>query len=72
MNRFFKIIFIGFLLTLSSVFSQEIKEREREFTVKIQVVDENTRQQIKDARVTVNGRVFKFSNTKARYLVEVN
>ncbi len=70
MNRFFKIIFIGFLLTLSSVFSQEIKEREREFTVKIQVVDENTRQQIKDARVTVNGRVFKFSNTKGRYLVE--
>ncbi|QXP72646.1 histidine kinase [Tenacibaculum sp. AHE15PA] len=70
MNRFFKIVFIGFLFTLSSVFSQEIKESEQEFIVEVQVVDKNMRAQIKDARVTINGRVFKFSNTKGRYLVE--
>ena len=69
MHRFFKIIFIGLLLSLSSVFSQELKEEEKKFTVKVQVVDKDTRQQIKDARVLVDGRVFKFSNIKDGYIV---
>ncbi|CAM1352017.1 histidine kinase [Tenacibaculum insulae] len=70
MNKFLKIVFTLFLLNFSSVFSQDFKEKTQEFSVKVQVVDKNTNQSIKDAIVEVNGRVFNFSNLRGRYIVK--
>ncbi len=62
MSKVFQIVFIVLLLSFSSVFSQD-------FSVKVQVIDDNTNQPIKNAVVEVNGRVFNFSNIEGRYIV---
>ncbi|MDO6745272.1 histidine kinase [Tenacibaculum soleae] len=69
MNRFFKIIFALCLLNFFSGYAQVFEEQKKEFTVKVQVINDNTQQPIKDATVTVNGRIFNFSNIKGRYIV---
>jgi len=70
MNRFLKIVLAVLLLVFSSVFSQDFKERGKEFSVIVQVIDNNTSQPIKDAVVEVNGRVFNFSNLRRRYIIK--
>ncbi|WBX75965.1 histidine kinase [Tenacibaculum ovolyticum] len=70
MNKFLKIVLAVFLLAFSSVFSQNFKEMGKEFSVKVEVIDDNTSQPIKDALVEVNGRVFKFSNIDRKYIVK--
>ena len=62
MKRFFKIIFALCLLNFFSGYAQVFEEQKKEFTVKVQVINDNTQQPIKDATVTVNGRIFNFSN----------
>jgi tetratricopeptide (TPR) repeat protein len=70
MNRLFKISFIILLLSFTSVFSQGFENKLKEFSVKVQVIDENTNQPIKDATVQVNSRFFNFSNPKGYYIVK--
>ena len=70
MNRKFYIVLIICLLKFFSASSQNIEERQKEFLVKVQVVDADTNKQIKDAKVQVNGRSFNFSNIKGRYIVK--
>ncbi|TDQ30225.1 histidine kinase [Tenacibaculum caenipelagi] len=70
MNKVYYIICVIFLLSFSTVFSQIEKNVASEFSVKVQVVNSETHQPIKDARVEVNGRVFYYSDIKGNYTVK--
>jgi len=70
MNKIYYIVFVVFLLSFSTAFSQIESKTSKEFSVKVQVVNNETQQPIKDARVEVNGRVFYYSNIKGDYTVK--
>ncbi|WP_428740725.1 histidine kinase [Tenacibaculum sp.] len=70
MNKLYYIICVLFLLSFSTAFSQTEKNVAKEFSVKVQVVNSETHQPIKNARVEVNGRVFYYSNIKGNYTVK--
>ncbi|MGB1042183.1 MAG: tetratricopeptide repeat-containing sensor histidine kinase [Tenacibaculum sp.] len=70
MSKHFKILILVFLLSFSSVFSQDVRIKSGEFSVKVQVIDEATNQLIKDATVQVGGFTYYFSNIKERYIVK--
>ena len=65
-----KKIYILFLFLSLGVFSQVGKELSKEFSVKVQVVSKETNRPIKDARVEVNGRTFRFSEITGNYTVK--
>ncbi len=69
MNRIFYIVFTAFLLKFSVASSQDLEGSQKEFSVKVKVVDEES-QSIENARVEVNGRTFNFSNIKGAYIVK--
>jgi tetratricopeptide (TPR) repeat protein len=59
-----KHITIFFLFISLIAFSQE-----KEFTVKVRVVDESNNNSIKNAETSVNGRIFMFSEINEEYLI---
>ncbi|NVK09472.1 MAG: histidine kinase [Tenacibaculum sp.] len=65
-----KKIYILFLFLSLGVFPQVGKELSKEFSVKVQVVSKETNRRIKDARVEVNGRTFRFSEITGNYTVK--
>ncbi len=69
MNRIFQIAFTVLLFSFTLVFSQDLENQQKEFLVKVKVVDENNTA-VKDARVEVDGRTFIFSFIKDRYEVK--
>ncbi|MBA6155740.1 histidine kinase [Tenacibaculum sp. S7007] len=69
MNRIFQIAFTVLLFSFTLVFSQDLENQQKEFLVKVKVVDENNTA-VKDARVEVDGRAFIFSFIKDRYEVK--
>ena len=69
MNKFFYIVFIVLLFSFSTIFSQNLEGQQKEFSVKVKVIDEGHKS-VKDARVEVNGHIFNFSNIKGAYIVK--
>lgn len=67
---FYILLFPILLLKFSSLYSQIEKEVSKEFPVKVQVVNSETHQPIKDAKVEVNGRTFQFSEITGSYIVK--
>ncbi|WP_425657486.1 tetratricopeptide repeat-containing sensor histidine kinase [Tenacibaculum ascidiaceicola] len=71
MKKLFYILLLPILLLrFSEVYSQVGKELSKEFSVKVQVVSKETNRPIKDARVEVNGRTFRFSEITGNYTVK--
>ncbi len=71
MKKLFYILLLPILLLrFSEVYSQVGKELSKEFSVKVQVVGKETNRPIKDARVEVNGRTFRFSEITENYTVK--
>lgn len=71
MKKLFYILLLPILLLkFSSVYSQIDKELPKEFSVKVQVVSKETSRPIKDARVEVNGRTYRFSEITGNYTVK--
>nr|WP_299035703.1 tetratricopeptide repeat protein [uncultured Tenacibaculum sp.] len=71
MKKLFYILLLPILLLkFSSVYSQIDKELSKEFSVKVQVVSKETSRPIKDARVEVNGRTYRFSEITGNYTVK--
>ncbi len=69
MNKFCYIIFTVFLFSFTGVFSQNFEEQQKEFLVKVKVVDEDN-EPIKNARVQVDGKPFNYSYIKERYEIK--
>lgn len=70
MKRFLYILVVLLLGSQSSIWAQEESSSERVFSVKVKVIDENTNLPIKNANVSVNGKLFLFSSLKDRYIIK--
>ncbi|CAL2103492.1 Sensor histidine kinase [Tenacibaculum sp. 190130A14a] len=70
MKRFLYILVVLLLGSQSSIWAQEESSSERVFSIKVKVIDENTNLPIKNANVSVNGKLFLFSSLKDRYIIK--
>ena len=70
MKQFFYILVFLFLGMSTTVFSQEDNINSREFSVKVEVIDEKTNEPIVDAKVSVNGYYFSFSTFHRKYIIK--
>jgi len=73
MSKYIYILFFVFFTSLQAVFSQENKEEssfQKEFSVKVAVLNKTTNISIKNAEVTINGIMYNYLYTRGKYLVK--
>lgn len=68
-----KKIYILLLLFISvTAFSQTERAVSKTLSIKVRVIDQATRNSVKDAEVAVNGQRFYYSNTQSNYAIKAN